>query len=468
MIMNTLFRCVKPVVKKRVLHLDLKGLPPTPKRLLELLRIAKLARYNAVLVEWEDTFPWDVDRRFRGETCYSVKTVSAFCKTAKELDIEIIPLVQTIGHMETFLQIPDYARLREIPNATDCLNPLARGARQLVLSMVKDVLRILPKPGYFHLGGDEARSFGKHPETKAFIEKHGKAALYLRHMDPLLDHLNRNGIRPVLWHDMMCDWPEDALRRLGKKCDLMVWGYNGTFDNVDATRRYSRAVITRFAKAKVPMWGAGAFKCGQKAGENLPDPADREENIAGWVKAAREFNMVGVCATGWSRDCTANVQYMPIDASLDVLIAAGVILHDGKSCPGGLKQCLSVLDAGEAERFRRRREALAAFDSACKTCWYGIRNLRQYLTGLKVDPTRRPNGGFGVLLASCLANELRVLQTQGTALSGHFQGLVDLVWINRMILSRTQSVADESLVLTKMIEACNRLSPRWLRGCKKR
>jgi hypothetical protein len=37
----------------------------------------------------------------------------------------VIPLVQSLGHMETPLRIEDYRALRELPHRCDGLNPLA-------------------------------------------------------------------------------------------------------------------------------------------------------------------------------------------------------------------------------------------------------------------------------------------------------------------------------------------------------
>ncbi len=48
------------------------------------------------------------------------------------------------------------------------------------------------------------------------------AHLDRKHVGPILDRLNARGIRPILWHDMMVDWDDDALRALAPRCDLMV------------------------------------------------------------------------------------------------------------------------------------------------------------------------------------------------------------------------------------------------------
>ena len=57
-----------------------------------------------------------------------------------------------------------------------------------------------PMPGVqrFHPGGDEASTLGKHPDTAAYAKQFDKAALYMRHVQPLMDHLNERWARPML------------------------------------------------------------------------------------------------------------------------------------------------------------------------------------------------------------------------------------------------------------------------------
>jgi Glycosyl hydrolase family 20, catalytic domain len=248
---DDLFSAEQPVLPVRGVHLDLKGVPPTPERLTGLLDVFAAARFNAVLVEWEDIFPWTVDERFRCETAYSPEEVRAFAVGARERGIEIIPLVQCIGHMETFLSVPGYEPLREVPESPGVLNVLADGAGALVQSLVDDVLALLPDVKRFHLGGDEAWTFGSHPDTKAYIDAQGKGALYMQHVGPILDRLAERGIRPILWHDMMIEWDSAALKDLAARADLCVWGYRGHPDQT--THHFATRHIQRFAENGVTM-----------------------------------------------------------------------------------------------------------------------------------------------------------------------------------------------------------------------
>lgn len=154
MAFEKLFRAERPIIQKRGVHLDLKGLPPTAGRLVELLKIFAAARYNVVLVEWEDSFPWTVDKRFRSPTAYTPDDIRRFQETAGKLGLEVIPLVQCLGHMETPLGVPGYEKLREVPDDSSVLNPLAPGARDLIQDMVENVLKLMPETKHFYrIGG---------------------------------------------------------------------------------------------------------------------------------------------------------------------------------------------------------------------------------------------------------------------------------------------------------------------------
>ena len=267
-----------PVIPIRGVHLDLKGLPPTPPRLLELLATFAAARFNCVLVEWEDTFPWTCDPRFRSETAYSIDDVDAFQRRARELGLAMIPLVQSLGHMETSLRLDDYAPLRELPDRIDGLNPLAPGTRELVQRMVDDVVAHSGPITHFHLGGDEAFTFGQHPHTRGYIAERGRASLYLHHVRPILESLNARRIRPILWHDMMREWDERSLAELAGLADVMVWAYQGGPDE---------AMIERFQRAGVTLWGASAYKGADSRGDaELPDVARRAANALAWAGVA--------------------------------------------------------------------------------------------------------------------------------------------------------------------------------------
>lgn len=449
--LESLFRNAIPAVDVRAVHLDLKGLPPTPARLRELLRVLAAARCNAVVVEWEDTFPWTVDERFRCETAYSPAEVQEFAATAASLGIEIIPLVQCLGHMETPLSIADYAHLREVPSRSDVLNPLAPGARELVEGMVLDVLRLLPGLRRFHLGGDEAWSFGSHPDTKAFIAAHGRGALYLQHVEPLLALLGRHGIRPLLWHDMMRQWDDAALRRLAPCCDLVAWGYGGHPGRM--REHCNRDILRRFRDQGIVLWGGTAYKGADGQDADLPNLARREENACGWMELAREFDLRGIIATAWSRYATQTVQNEPIDGALDALLHVAVIMHDGVPAAGGSGACVAALaEIGEAARFAACRDALRQLADARRNAWPCAARLRENMV-TAVDDHRRRGSGQCVRMLERLRTALHACESAAAAVRATEGELVPALWIERYLSERVTPLRDELAMLEPAVRA---------------
>jgi hexosaminidase len=448
--MKDLFRKSEPVFEKRGVHLDLKGLPPTPGRMVELLKLFAAMRYNVVLVEWEDSFPWSVDERFRSPTAYTPEDVALFVKTADELGLELIPLVQCLGHMETPLSIEDYHHLRERPDSEQSLNPLAEGARKLVQDMVDDVMKLMPDVKHFHLGGDEAWAFGSHPDTKKYVEEHGKGALYLHHVEPILDGLNERGIRPILWHDMMTEWESDALTALAKKCDLMPWVYGG--DPADAGKHCNSEILNRFKEHGFTQWAGTAYKGAEGYDSDVPDIPLHTENAKAWADLGPRFGFVGSVATAWSRYSVDTVQCNPIDSSLDSMLDVAVILHDGEQADGGVEACVEALaDVGEKERFEACRDVMCELARLRREGWEKVQHARQVAVLGRMDERRTSarNPRLGLWAIVRLNTIVKKLDAVAEQMRASFAGLMDSLWIEEYLKTRIEPLREEREMLVK-------------------
>lgn len=448
---DTLFSKGKPAFEIRAVHMDLKGLPPTPQRFLEQLEIYASARYNTVVMEWEDTFPWQVDERFRSPTCYSRDDIKRFIEKAEKLNLQLIPLVQCLGHMENTLAIDDYKHLRELPYYSDCLNPLATGAGELVGKLIDDVCELMPNIKYFHLGGDEARNIGKAENTRQYIQQHGKDRLYLQHVEPLLEKLNSSGIRPILWHDMMIHWSDDALGQLAKKADLCVWGYYG--DPEVTTEHYNVKYIQRFKDAGLNLWTATAYKGANGCCADLADIQAREDNTMAWVRVSQQFKIKNIIATGWSRYTKTRVQTIPADAALDSLINVAAIIYNGEPPSGGRCACLELLDRiSEKERFQSCYTAMKKLTQVRGRGWEFAQNLRHQLALLKLYPQRKDSP---VILVTDLKDIFKALE-EAKQLRGRiekaFAGLVERIWIDEYMDVRIESLQDEFDRLKELVK----------------
>ena len=330
---NTPFSRKTPIVPLRGAHLDLKGNPPTPRRLLELLDLFAAAKLNVVLAEWEDTFPWRY-REMRSPTAYTPETIRAFVNRARELGIEVIPLVQCLGHAETPLSRIRFRSLREIRDNVAEFCPSNPASARLVIEMVDDVMDLTGGTiSRFHLGGDEAWHMGSCPRCRKAVRTRGKGELYLEHVGPILDHLAGHGLTPILWDDMMRHWPASSLRKLGSRADLMAWAYDG--NPVHPKGHVTEEHLKSCRRAGIGLWAGSAYKGGDGADADVPNLDVRCRNNLAWIRMCRKHGFTGMVATAWSRYNTMHIQCETIEASLDALVLTAAIMWDGAAPRGG-------------------------------------------------------------------------------------------------------------------------------------
>ncbi len=100
--------------QRRVVHLDLKGAPPRISYLRRLLPVVRAAGATSLLVEYEDMFPYSGRlANASAENHYTEGEVEQLLDAAAEAGLEVIPLVQTLGHLEHVLKLEEFAHLRE-------------------------------------------------------------------------------------------------------------------------------------------------------------------------------------------------------------------------------------------------------------------------------------------------------------------------------------------------------------------
>jgi len=439
----------KPVVGIRGIHLDLKGLPPTEKRLYEILDIMALAGINAVLVEWEDTYPWSCPE-LRNRTAYSVRGVNKFLDAAERLSIEVIPLVQCFGHLETVLSKRRFSGLREDSSNMSELCPSREGSRKLVKSLIDDILKThRGRIKHFHLGGDEAFIMGSCPACKKAVEKEGKAALYMKQVLPLLDYLRGNNIQPVLWFDMMLDWRFNEMKKLAGKTDLMAWAYNPVL------RETVGKAVRKCSRAGINVWGASAFKGADGVLGNIPDMEKRRDNILSWLDVYREENLKGIVATGWSRFNSFMSPCESLEVSLHSLVVSARAMWDGK-LPGSYKEeSMAFLNRGKLKRLAGERfeMCLEAGTNVQKwterfsdiLCQIGVRAA--HLAGEKERKNPHEDASVCALIESNIEEGKTLLDLWVKA----HKGLVPDIWLKYYRESRLRHFEDYGRLVIKKL-----------------
>ena len=102
-----------PDLAWRGVHIDAKGERPGFTKLIETIKEWSRYKLNMVLFEYEGSFPYTNKSEIVDSNAFTPLEIQELQKQARDHFITIIPLVQTLGHVENILKHPRYASLRE-------------------------------------------------------------------------------------------------------------------------------------------------------------------------------------------------------------------------------------------------------------------------------------------------------------------------------------------------------------------
>ncbi|XP_016044242.1 hexosaminidase D isoform X2 [Erinaceus europaeus] len=269
--------------KKRFVHLDLKGAPPKVSYLSEVFPLFHALGANGLLVEYEDMFPYEGQLQLlRAKHAYSPSEINEILHLAAQHGLEVVPLVQTFGHMEFVLKHQALAHLREVAVFPNTLNPHEAESLALVGTMVDQVLKLHPGSRWFHMGCDEVYYLGEGEASRQWLqqEHNTKAKLCLSHMKAVASYVRGRypTTTPLVWDDMLRDIPEDQLSAL---------------------------LMEKYRKCGFPqLWAASAFKGSTGVSQALTPIEHHLRNHLQWLQVAASTpadSLQGIVLTGWQR-----------------------------------------------------------------------------------------------------------------------------------------------------------------------
>ena len=294
--------CVKicdwPDMSFRGMMFDFKG----PEKRVECLkkaisRISARHKFNTlVLVESDGgSIKWKSHPEVAtSPNAITIEKLSEIIEYSKAHCMDVIPQVQSLGHVESTLKVhPELADSPDPKNPGDsfCMsNPLVRK----YLSDIYDETIALYKPKYFHIGLDEATSVGQNPLCKGAAPDE----LLSQHVKWCNDYLKSKGVsRVIIFHDLLLD--------------RKAWGdftpANSNFDTVNKQNNMTHPAVKSLPKdVIIDFWsyrGTGDFPAipyFQKFGYDvLCSSWFQEKNNYDLSAAAKKYNTMGIIATTW-------------------------------------------------------------------------------------------------------------------------------------------------------------------------
>jgi len=272
-------------------HLDLKYTMPKKSYLLKWVRRLPRLGINTLLIEYEDKFPYRKYPFLAVPEAFAPAELKKFLATARGVGLRVIPLVQTLSHLEFALAHEQLAHLREAPDVPTQICPSNPAAVSFVKDLLREVLTYHEEDEYFHIGADEAWHLGLCPRCAARLQRSDSVAMWAEHVSDIAQFIVQAGKKPIAWDDALRDKPEEVTQ-LPQALILNSWSYGDT-----------EIVPDKFPWRNVDLYLARGYQvvgspC-LNQGVLIPSPICLT-NTAAWARKAREGKMLGLLNTAWA------------------------------------------------------------------------------------------------------------------------------------------------------------------------
>lgn len=200
-----------------------------------LLRKMACMGLNAAMLYTEDTYEvpgYPYFGYMRG--AYSAAELKELDDYAFSLGIELIPCIQTLGHLKNALR---WEKMQSISDTASVLLCDDEKTYRFIEAMITSITGSL-RSKKIHVGMDEAMDLG----LGRFLQQHGYEngfSIIRRHLNRVMEILRRHGLHPMMWSDMYFrlasktrDYydlegqvPKEVIETAPKDMDLVYWDY---------------------------------------------------------------------------------------------------------------------------------------------------------------------------------------------------------------------------------------------------
>jgi len=171
------------------------------KRLLDTLALLK---FNTVMIEINDKLKYERHPDISSSGALSKEQLREIAAYARNLQFEVIPQVQTLGHFGYVLNKPGYGRLSETAEPKPgrgfwAYCPSNPDVYPLVFDLFTEVIETVEPKRYFHIGHDEFTfvPFGRCERCKNTPPEQ----LFAREVKKLHDWLAERNLKTLMWGD---------------------------------------------------------------------------------------------------------------------------------------------------------------------------------------------------------------------------------------------------------------------------
>ncbi len=293
-----------------------------------LVRLAILG-YSSVLFYLEDLYAIDGEPFFglmRGR--YSANEIRELDDCAASLGIELVPCIQTLGHLAQIFRWPRFKKVLDADNVLLAEEP----ATYELIDKMLATWRGLVRSKKIHVGMDEAHAVG----TGEYRKRHGEVPpleIITGHLKKVRELCRKNGFLPMMWSDMFftfasprhdyydleAEVPPAIRKEIPKDVELVYWDYYHTDEKF-----YSRMIQRHRELGKEPVAAGGLWTWYRF----WYDHAYTENTLFPFIRAAKKENVREFYLTMWGDDgayCDFDSAFAGLANSAELAFGSGTV-----------------------------------------------------------------------------------------------------------------------------------------------
>ena len=287
-------------------HIDLRIQVMTPEALKDFAKQLSEFGMNTLVMEWEGTYPFEKHPTISNKYSYSREEVEDFIAYCEGLGIKVVPLQQSLGHVEYILRNSRYSELKEDRKDISQLCPMESEASKALFTDLFADLAKTHNSDYVHIGGDETYLLGHCPKCQKKVEESGKSKLFVDHMKMISEIVIGLGKKPVMWADIILKHPE-AAAELPQETIFVDWNYGWKINHFGDVPGLQEKGFT--------FWGSPAIRS-HPDNWYITNWPTHFKNQKEFIPYARQAGYKGMVMTSWS---TSGVYGFTWDVDYDVM-----------------------------------------------------------------------------------------------------------------------------------------------------
>ncbi|MFT5129524.1 MAG: hexosaminidase [Rhodothermales bacterium] len=235
---------------------------PTMETLLGLLPLLAGLRYNQLQLYIEHSFAFaDHEVVWKDASPFTGDEIRHIADECAKLGIELVPNLNSFGHMERWLQHPAYAHLAECPDGFSEPYESAHGTTlypdaaslQFLDSLYAEYLPHFPGE-LFNIGCDETWELGV-GRAKAACESRGKERVYLDFLGKIEGLVRARGRKTMFWGDIILRQPE-LIGQLPDGIIALNWGYEANHPFESETAQFRESGVPFYVCPGTSSWNS--------------------------------------------------------------------------------------------------------------------------------------------------------------------------------------------------------------------